>query len=322
MITSPNLYAGKNRNEVLAPAIYGGNTVTAGLWTVVPTMLSTYVYQNLNFGDTLTAGNFCGNGANTASTLSDVEIDLARLKADFLICKDNFRGTFLEDNYMPAVEAYVATALRKYGQILENVRWVGNTASAIPALTFQNGIIRQLQVAGTFIPVTGALAANILDPTEVIAELNKALAVVPADVRYSADFKILLAPQVYSAFRQAAWADGNFNAGLMNIQGFATNQDPANGAVGNFYGIPVYIVTALDTVTTAPSTKAYAHVALMGIFGGDNSNLIMATDLLGDLGKIDVLDLEPTTGSENFRTKFEFKQGVGVARPSEVVMYI
>jgi hypothetical protein len=323
MITSPNLYAGKNRKDVIAPAIYGGNTVTAGLWNVVPTMLSVYVFQNLNFADTLTAGNFCGDAANTASTLSDVSITLARLKADFLICKDNFRGTFLEDDYMPAIDAYVATALRKYGQMLENLRWVGNTASAIPALALQTGIMRQLVVAGTFIPVAGALAANILDPTKVIAELNKALAVVPANVRYDANFKIVMAPQVFSAFRQAAWSDGNFNAGLMQIQGFATNVDPAVGAVGNFYGIPVYIATALDTVTTAPSTKAYAHCVLMGIFSSDSdSNLIMATDLIGELGSVSLLDLEQTTGSENYRIKFEFKQGVAVAKPTEIVLYI
>ena len=143
MITSPNLYAGKNRGDIIAPAVYGGSTVTAGLWKVVPTMLSTYVYQTLNFADTLTVGNFCGAGANTASTLSDVEIDLIRLKSDFLICKDNFRGTFLEDNPMPAIDAYIQQSLRKYGEILENVRWVGDTASAIPALAFQNGVVRQ-----------------------------------------------------------------------------------------------------------------------------------------------------------------------------------
>ena len=321
MITSPNLYAGKNRNEVIAPAIYGGNTVTAGLWKTVETMLSKYVYQNLNFADTLSAGNFCGSSANTGSTLSDVEVELERLKADFLICKDNFRGTFLEDNYMPAIEAYVSTAIAQYGQILENLRWSGDTASLIPALAFQDGVIKQLVTAGTFIPVAGALAANILDPTKVIAELNKALAVVPSNVRYSADFRIIMAPQVFSAFRQAAWADGNFNAGLSNIQSFATNQDPAQGAVGYFYNYPVYVATGLDVVTTAPSTKANAHVVLMGQFAGQMSNLILATDLIGDLGRIEILDLEQTTGNEQYRVKFDFKQGISVARPSEVVMY-
>lgn len=322
MITSPNLYAGKNRKDVLGPAVYGGTTVTANLWKVVPTMLSKFVYQNLNFADTLTTGNFCGDGANSASTLSDVEIDLVRFKADVLMCKDNFRGTFLEDNYMPAIDAYIQTALRKYSQILENVRWVGNTASAIPALAFQNGIMRQLQIAGTYIPVAGALAANILDPTKVIAELNKALAVVPADVRYDAGFKIIMSPQVFSAFRQAAWSNGNFNAGLLQIQGFATTADPANGAVGNFYGYPVYIATALDTVTTAPTTKAYAHCVLMGLFDGEDSNLILATDLMSDAKEIEVIDLQVRTGSENYRMKFDFKQGVGVTRPAEIVLYI
>jgi hypothetical protein len=321
MITSPNLYAGKSRNEVIAPAVYGGDTVKAGLWKVVPTMLSEYVYTTLNFGDTLTAGNFCGAGANTASTLSEIQIVLTRFKADHLICKDNFRGTYLEDNPMPAIDAYIETAIRSYTKVLENLRWSGDTALLIPELAIQNGVVRQLVVGGNFIPVAGASTANITSPTTVIAELNKALAVVPADVRYSADFKIIVAPEVFSAFRQAAWADGNFNAGLANIQSFATNQDPALGAVGYFYNIPMYIATGLDAVTTAPSTKANRGVALMGIFNQDNSNLILATDLMADQGRIEVLDLEPTTGSENWRFKFDFKQGIGVANQSQIVMY-
>ncbi len=322
MITSPNLYAGKSRNEVIAPAVYGGDTVKAGLWKVVPTMLSEYVYTTLNFGDTLTSGNFCGAGANSASTLSEIQVVLTRFKADYLICKDNFRGTFLEDNPMPAIDAYVATALNAYTQFLENLRWSGNTASLIPALAHQNGVVRQLVAGGAYIPVGTPTIAAITSPSTVIAELNRTLALVPADVRWSADFKIIVSPEVFSAFRQAAWADGNFNAGLSNIQSFATNQDPSLGAVGYFYNIPMYIARGLDVVTTAPSTKANRGVAIMGAFGSDNSNLILATDLMADQGRIEVLDLEPTTGSENWRFKFDFKQGIGVANQSQIVMYL
>lgn len=321
MITSPNLYVGKSRNEVIAPAVYGGDTVKAGLWKVVPTMLSEYVYTTLNFADTLTAGNFCGAGSNTASTLSEIQVVLTRLKADHLICKDNFRGTFLEDNPMPAIDAYVSTALKAYTLYLEQLRWSGNTA-LVNNMNVQNGVVRQLVAGGTYIPVGTPTIAAITSPSTVIAELNKGLALVPADVRWSADFKIIVSPEVFSAFRQAAWADGNFNAGLANIQSFATNQDPSLGAVGYLYNIPMYIANGLDAVTTAPSTRANRGVALFGIFNSDNSNLILATDLMADQGRIEILDLEPTTGSENWRFKFDFKQGIGVANQSQIVMYL
>lgn len=322
MITSPNLYAGKSRNEIVAPAIYGGDTVKAGLWQVIPTMLSKYVYHALDFSDALSVGNFCGNGTNTASTLGDVEIELKRFVNDTLICKDNFRGTFQEGNPMPAIDKYVETAINAYRKQLEILRWVGDTTSGITALQPQDGVITQLNNGGTFIPVVGALAANILDNTKVIAELNKALAVVPTDVLYSGDFKIILAPKVFSAFRQAAWKDGNFNAGLTQIQNFAQNTDPGLGSVGSFYNYPIYVATALDTITTAPSTADFAHVALMGNFNGDMSNLVLATDLMQDLGSIQVLDLEGMTGNEQWRLKFDFKQGIGVANQDQIVMYI
>lgn len=322
MITSPNLYAGKSRNEIVAPAIYGGDTVKAGLWKVVPTMLSKYVYHTINFSDAISVGNFCGSGTASTSTLSDVEIELKRFTTDKVICKDDLRGTFQENDPIPALDKYIETGLKVYSKMLENLRWVGDITSAITDLQYQDGVITQLNNGGTFIPVAGALAANILDPSKVIAELNKALAVVPADVLYSGDFKIILAPKVFDAFRQAAWADGNFNAGLTQIQNFAQNTDPGLGSVGSFYNYPIYIANALGTITTAPSTADFAHVALMGNFNGDMSNLILATDLMQDLGRIQLLDLEGMTGNEEWRLKFDFKQGIGVANQDQIVMYI
>ena len=139
MITSPNLYAGKTRGAIVSAAVYGGSTVTAGLWNIVPTMLSKYVYQTLNFADTLTVGNFCSPASNTASTLSDVNIDLLNFKSDFLICKDNFRGTFNENNPLPAIDAYVNKSMEFYSRQMENLRWAGSTVSTITALQPQNG---------------------------------------------------------------------------------------------------------------------------------------------------------------------------------------
>lgn len=321
MVTSPILYAGKHIKEVLAPAVYGGNTYTAGLWKLVETMKSKAVYTQLDFADTLSAGNFCGSGAATGSTLAEISIELVQLKADFTVCKDNFRGTYLEDNYTPALEAYINTALGAYSNLLENIRWSGDTALAIAPLNTQNGVVKQLVTGASFIPVAGALAANILDPTKVIAELNKALAVVPAEVLYSPDFKIVMAPQVFSAYRQAAWADGNFNAGLTQIQSFATINDPSRGPVGTFYNYPVYIATGLNAVTTAPSTRANAHVVLMGSFNGERSNLILATDMISDSASINVIDLYPANGNDSFRIQYMFKQGIGVANQDQIVMY-
>lgn len=322
MTTSPILYAGKHISEVLAPAVLGGDSVSAGLWKLLQGFQSKAVYTALNFADTLTAGNFCGNGTASASTLSEVVINLSQIKADFTICKDNFRGTFIEDNYAPAIEAYLNTSMGKYAQFLENLRWSGATASAIPALAIQDGAITQLVTGATFIPVAGASAAAITAPATVIAELNKALAVVPSEVRYSVDFAIIMAPQVYQAYQQAAWADGNFNAGLYQfLNQAATSANPIKGSVGSFYNHPIFVATGLDVVTTAPSTKANRGVVLMGEFLNGRSNLLLATDLAGDMAKLNVTDLMPSSGNDSYRIQFMFKQGVGVANQNQIVMY-
>ncbi len=325
MVILPNLYAGKSRNQIVGASIYGGSTITAGLWNTEETNLSKYIYHALTINDTFSAAdNFCGTPTASTSTLGDVAVVLERFITDKVICKEDFNGTFQEGNPMPAIDKYIADLLSVSKRSLEETRWSGNTALAITHLAKQNGVVQQLVAGGTFIPVAGALAANILDPTKVIAELNKALNVVPADVRWGGNFKIIMAPQVFSAYQQAAFKDGNLNAGLVGIQGFVSNTDPAQGAVGTFQGHPVYIAVGLNAITTAPATRANAHVVLMGAFGDENgrtSNLILATDLIGDENAMKVYDLQPTTTREQWAIMYDFRQGIGVANQSQIVMY-
>ncbi len=131
-----------------------------------------------------------------------------------------------------------------------------------------------------------------------------------------------MSPAVFRTYQQAAFADGNWNAGLTGIAQMATNNDPSKGAVGNFMGFPIYVAIGLDAVTTAPSTKANAHVVIAGIFDTTiQSNLKMTTDLIGDGDGVKVIDLENTTGDDKYRLMYEFLQGLDVAKPAEIVMY-
>lgn len=320
-VVNPNLYAGKNRKDLLKPAIYGGDTVLSGLWQVIPTVKSKFTYTLFGSTDTLVSGNGCANTVVSANTLADKEIDTVRYKQDVTMCKDDLRGSYFEDDLMAALDVKITNDIARNTRQLENIRWSGDTASAVAALAHQDGVVKILVTAGTFIPVSGALAANILDPTKVIAELNKVLAVVPADILYNPNFKLIMSPAVFAAFRQAAYKDGNYQASL-NVARMATNIDPTRGAVGYFMDYPIYIAIGLDAITTAPSTKANAHVVLAGIFSnGEEGNLKMTTDLIGEQGEIKVLDLEPTTGDEKFRLVYDFKQGLDVAKPNEIVMY-
>ncbi len=189
-VVNPNLYAGKNRKALLAPAIYGGNTVTAGLWEVIPTVKSKYVYTLFNTTDALVSGNGCVDAVASANTMADQTITSTRYKQDVLFCKDDLRGSFFEDDLMAALDVKITNDIAKNTRQLENIRWSGDTASLVAALAHQDGVVKQLVTAGTFLPVSGALAANILDPTKVIAELNKVIAVVPADVLYNPSFKL------------------------------------------------------------------------------------------------------------------------------------
>lgn len=328
-VTSPNLFAGEFVKGVNIAAVYSGDTVKSGLWRLEQGFEDKAIFKLLNYTSRLAAGTICTATPGNSAAMADLEVALTTFTIVDRVCKHDFdttnyamyqqRSVFNKQIPQEVLEAYILTMAENETFNLERIRWSGDTTSVDPVLRLQDGVYAQLQAAGTFIPVAPTAAGDILDPTTVIAELKKILLATPANIRTHKNFKLVISSPVYVAY-QAAMAANQAYAMYALLGQNAVNEIKSNqpAFVGNFVGtnVPMFLAAGLDDTNAG-------EVALAGVFANDMSgNLLYATDALSDQSYISVQDRQAVFASDaNIDIVWSFRQGVGVARPDEVVLY-
>lgn len=324
MTTNPNLFAGEWVQGVNTAAILGGDSVAAGLWRVEEGFDDKAIIKKFDYTSRLAAGNLCNATPGESGAMSDMEVQLTTFSIVDKVCKHDFdntsyaafsnRGVFNKQIPTEVLQAYVETMAGSERENLENLRWSGDVTSLNPLLALQDGVIAQLVAAGTFIPAPG----TVTDPTSaatVLADLALILSAVPAKIRTAAGFKMIISPEVFAALEQALIVNGavynGFNANMMG------NGQPLS-YVGTLPGttVPVYVANGLSI--------GYPQAVLCGVFtNGIKGNLVLVTDALSDSATIVIQDRQTVFASEPFvDITWSFRQGVAVARPEEVVLYI
>lgn len=329
LTTSPNLFAGEYVKGVNIAAIYSGDTVKAGLWRLEEGFEDKAIIKLMNYTSRLAVGTLCNTAAGNSVAMADLEVALTTFTIFDQVCKHDLdttnyamnqqKGVFNKQIPQEVLEAYIMTMAQNETANLETLRWSGDTASLDPLLSLQDGVVAQLVAAGTAVPVSPTGAGDILDPATVITELNKILAATPANIRTKAGFKLVVSSATYVAYQQALAA----NTATSNFAIFANNA--ANNIVndstfiGYFVGtnVPMYLAAGLDATNSG-------EVALAGVFANNlQGNLIYVTDALSDQSYISVQDRQAVFASEPFvDIVWSFRQGIGIARPAEVVLYI
>ena len=329
LTTSPNLFSGEYVRGVNVAAIYSGDTVKSGLWRLEQGFEDKAIFKLMNYTSRLAAGTLCTATPGNSVGMADLEVALTTFTIYDKVCKHDFdttnyamyqnRGVFNKQIPQEVLEAYILTMAENETFNLERIRWSGDVASLDPVLALQDGVYAQLQAAGTFIPVTPTGAGDILDPATVITELNKILATTPANIRTHKNFKLVISSPVYVAYQQAMAA--NQATAMFALLGQnAVNEIKSNqpAYVGTFVGtnVPMFLAAGLDETNSG-------EVALAGVFANDmTGNLLYATDALSDQSYISVQDRQATFAAEPFvDIVWSFRQGVGIARPEEVVLY-
>lgn len=320
MNTSPNLWGGEFVQGLNTALVLSANDITGGLWRIEEGIKDKAVVKLFNYVSSLQAGNACTvTPSASGSNMSDLAIDLTRFTINEDVCKNDFNNTSYADSLASGalntqiprevLEAYLMDMANNEAANTMRLRWMGDTGSADPLLQLQDGIIKVVESSVGYISVTPTAAGASTDPSTVIAEINKALAAIPAAVRNNANFKIVVSPQIYVAYQQAlanntAYATWNFMFRDVNVAG---------SFKGNFAGteVPLHCVNGLE-----------GEIMLLGAF--DNSkqgNIVLATDALADYASVQVTDLQPSTGQPFVNFLWSIGQGVNVQRPTEIVLY-
>ena len=330
LTTSPNLFGGEYVKGVNIAAIYSGDTVKSGLWRLEQGFEDKAIVKLMNYTSNLAAGTLCAATPTNSTSMADLEIALTTFSIYDKVCKHDFdntnyalyqnRGVFNKQIPQEVLEAYILTLAQNETFNLERIRWSGDTTSVNPVLSLQDGVVAQLVAAGTAVAVAPTAAGDILDPATVIAELNKIIAATPANIRTQRGFKLVISSATYAAYQQAMAANQAYAMyALMGMNGVNEIRTEQPAYIGLFVGtsIPMYLAAGLDDTNSG-------EVALAGVFSNDlQGNLVFATDALSDQSFISVQDRQAVFASEPFvDITWSFRQGVGIARPAEVVLYI
>ena len=246
-----------------------------------------------------TAGNLmadatCDFDDSGTVTYEERVLEPKKLDVNTQVCKQEFLKSFEGANMtnglngtLPADFAnYLIsqTAERVSSEIQQSI-WDGNGANNGQFDGFKKLLAADADVVD--------VAAGAIDASNVVAEINKVVAAIPAAVYGKEDLKIWIPTDAYQFYVQAQATLGYAN--LFNM---------GDDFPLRFNGI---------TLCHAPGLATNTMVA------GRTSNCFFGTD--GSSSEVRVLDMSELDGSDNVRIIMRFNAGVNYAFGSDMVLY-
>jgi len=308
-----NNYAGVLNPGLSALISIGANDYT--LWHSATTSGSkvrmSYVDATTSLQDL--SGGICTFADAGDRTLDFMNLDLVQLGSQQSACISELYATdyasasagYLNQGVDPElVNAWAERLVDGYSKGMENLRWSGDLLSGVPALAFQDGIVLQIQALGAY--VAGAndtgyqkVATTVVSAANVIAELQKHIAVLPFEVTSHPGYKLVVAPGVAKFFQQAVMTATGVN-NLMLV-----DTDLATGRItSNFFGFPIYMAKGLG------ATAANNNNIMSGIFVDAPEGVIKwGVNLPSDEQNI---ELKETNDGDNLRLRLASAQAVTV----------
>lgn len=245
----------------------------------------------------------CAFTDSSTLTLSPRELSTCAYKLNFELCVTDLEPTFLSERMRAGATHPVAPSeliewvrdygMRKIGNDAQANFW-GSTASDCLGIF---GLLGGTGATASFSSgVIGVTAAASVTAGNVMTELSKVYAAIPAQVKQGAarDLRIFVSQDVMDAY---------LIANATTTTAFFT----AEQKIAPFYlGIPLYVIN-----TTA--TRKMVAVS--------RENIVFGTDLLDDQNEIRVIDLRETTGDNKIRFVARFRAGQQVRVIGQVVYY-
>ena len=304
LATTVNLttsYAGQWASKYVRASLLTGNTLANGGLTVLPNIDYKYVIQKGAFDSNFIKNATCDFTDTGTVTLTEQVITLEEYQINAEFCKSEFSMTWQAaemgvsplDYVLPAsfsdfiIGSFNAKIADKYEQVI----WGGVNGNAgefdgfCPLLLADGGV----DVAAT--PVT---AAN------VIAELQKVTAAIPAAIYDKEDLHIYVGSAIYRFYVQALGVVGA-GSGIEN-----------KGTLW-FNGVPLTVDGV--KIFYSPGMPANSMVA------AEVSNLFFGCGLKSDFNEIRLIDMADIDGSQNVRFIQRWKAGIQYGIRQDIILY-
>lgn len=298
-LTDNTVFYGKDAEGFFKKVLTSG--IAKNELTLIPNVKSKIKLAYSDLGNILQDDD-CSFSATGEGTLNQKTMEVCPVKVNLEYCVNTFEANYLSlqlragsngeevmpTSYADFVVNYVA---EKVSADMEKVLFQGNTATASYPYSLCDGLIKKLKADTDVIDVSAT--ASAITATNVIAELNRLLSAVPAEVRAQANFKMFVSQAVAFAYKQAqaATTGGLFMVGDKEL---------------NYLGFRLIPTSALNEKE-------------MIAFNSDK--VFFLTDLTSDWDDIIIIPQRNISGAKTERFATSLKFGVDYLYGAEIVLY-
>jgi len=305
-------YTKENEALLVTSSVLGAKTASL-IKSAGNVMVGVKSAETINIMDTdafFQAGGTCGWNASGTTSFTQRTVTVGKIKVQEALCPKTLESKYLQKalptgstyDSIPFEQEFTDKKAKTIAAQLETAIWTGDTASANGNLNKFDGLIKLINAASGVIDanvsgfISGAPLTSIT-PANVIALMDGVYRAIPAKVVAADDMTIFVGQDT---FRTYSIALKNSNLFHYSFDGKADS----------------------EFVLPGTSIKVVAVGGLNGtndVFALRLSNMFLGTDLLNEEEKFEIFFAKE---ADEVRFAAEFKMGVNIAFPDEIVKFI
>jgi len=305
-------YTIQNAAELVTSSVLGAKTAKL-IQSAGNVMVGVKSSETINIMDTdaiFQAGGTCGFNASGATTFTQRTVTIGKIKVQEAICPKDLEAKYLQQalalgsiyQSIPFEQQYAEKKAATIAKQLEESLWQGDTASVNVNLNKFDGLVKLIGAASGVVAanastyISGAPLSSIT-AANVISIFDGVYAAIPAKVVAADDMTIFCGQDLFRTYTIA----------LKNANAFHYQVD---------------VKADSEFILPGTSIKVIAVGGLNGtnkIYALRLSNLFLGTDLLNEEEKFEIFYAKE---ADQVRFVSEFKMGVNIAFPDEVVKFI
>ena len=301
-------YTKQNAQSLVTSSVLGAKTIDL-IKQASNVMVGVKSSETINIMDTDTlfqSGSNCGFTASGITTFTQRTVTVGKIKVNEALCPKDLESKYLQEalprgsryDSIVFAEQYSNRKAQKIAEALEKAVWQGDTTSLDAQLLHFDGLIKQVNagaVQANANPFIGTVATAIT-AANVIAVMDAVYSAIPAAVVDKDDVVIFCGMDVFRTYTIA----------LKNANLFHYNYD---GKANGEFTLPGTTIRVIATPGLNGTSKVYAMRL---------SNIFFGTDLLDEQERFEIFYAKE---ADQVRFIAEFKAGVNVAFPAEVVKF-
>jgi len=301
-------YTKQNAQQLVTSSVLGAKTIDL-IKQSSNVMVGVKSSETINIMDTDTlfqSGASCGFTASGTTSFTQRTVTVGKIKVNEALCLKDLEAKYLQEalprgsryDSMIFAEEYSNRKAQKIADALEAAVWQGDITSGNSQLLHFDGLIKQVNASAVQANANPYIATVATDITSanVIAVFDAVYAAIPAAVVGKDDVKIFCGMDTFRTYTIALKNANQFHYSL-------------NVKADSEFILPGTQITVVATPGLNGTKKVYAMRM---------SNIFFGTDLLDEQERFELVYAKE---ADHVRFVAEFKAGVNVAFPAEVVKF-